>query len=555
MKPTRESYFSHQRRQSSNNTLHSSTGNIYSNGTYPSSPSTSSFASLPSPFESSSSSLRSHKLRGIHINISSDPFQHRIPPYLQRLWQESRWKQYVLKIRLLGRRYYAGARLWQMVGLVVVSLTCICVILLFHVGFFSGKKYQDWERHGHRHLGDRREGDDGGEYMDELDLLDNVYPDAGKGLTALIVVLPPPSDDVLYDPVPAYLSALGSLCEYDIFGQVLIWNNHYPQVNLTMDQLNRPDNQALHRCPSNKLTIHNSSTDLKSTARYMACTMAKTPYCYFYDPLPLTSSDAITTMGKSPSHIRSVYANFLRSPTLVHGETINRSHYTATQWTWCFWYDNSSQDQQPSTDIHLHTCYTPPGTGIFVTKDMATTFIHQMELDPVDPAFADMYFTLWMNQGTAYLVQGSSSPTAATAYSVLTDDEMEHLQHGLHTLYNSLKHRNGIFIEQQQQQQQSYLHGGVQGDLEEEEKGKRHARAACHDDRCLFLTNVASLPSLDLILYQPPGAPLMSTVQDSIRLHDGYYSDQGGAGLLARYTYGNAVDGYDDSAWISPDCK
>ncbi|CAO3599213.1 unnamed protein product [Absidia cylindrospora] len=488
MKPTRESYFSHQRRQSNTG----STSN--NNAPYPSSPST------PS---SSSTRNNNNKLRGIHINISSDPFQHRIPPYLQRLWQESQWKQYASKIHRLGRRYYATPRLKQMmiIGLVVVS--CICVVLLLHVGFFSGKKYQDWERQSHRHRYDSGME----EYMDEVDLLENVYPDAGKGLTALIIVLP---------PLPlTILPVLKSFCDHDIFGQVLVWNNH-PSSPIDLSSLS-------DHCPSNKLTIHNASTDLKSTARYMACTMAKTPYCYFYDPtLP---------QQQQQLHLRSVYANFLRSPTWVHGESLNRAHYTATQWTWCFWYNDS--------DVHLHTCYITPGTGMFVTKDMATTFLSQMELDPIDPAFADMYFTLWMNQGPAYILQGARSTVSNWT---LTDNEMDHLQHGLRTLYNSLKYRNGIF-------------SGLSPSTHQDDEVERHARTVCHDDRCLFLTNVASLPKMDLITYQPFLANT-SSVQETIRLRQDYYTDHAistNVASMATHTYDRAVDGNDATAWMSPE--
>ncbi|ORZ08131.1 hypothetical protein BCR42DRAFT_442306 [Absidia repens] len=541
MKPTRESYFSHQRRQST------STSSSSNNAPYPSSPSASSVSSSSSHRNNSN-----NKLRGIHINISSDPFQHRIPPYLQRLWQESQWKQYASKVHRMGRRYYATHRLKQMIIIGMVVVFCICVVLLLHVGFFSGKKYQDWERQSHRHHYDSGME----EYMDEVDLLEDVYPDAGKGLTTLILVLPPPpppssalspaggEDDSTTTSVDAILPVLKAFCDHDIFGQVLLWNNYSPHISL--DQV-----LLFDHCPASKITIHNASSDLKSTARYMACTMAKTPYCYFYDPT-----------HPMPQQLRSVYANFLRSPTWVHGASVNRAHYTATQWTWCFWYNDS--------DVHLHTCYITPDTGMFVTKDMATTFLHQMELDPIDPAFADMYFTLWMNQGPGYILQGKrTTTTSASDVWTLTDDEMAHLQHGLRTLYNSLKYRNGIFSTSSSSLALAH-HGGVQGDREQQ--AKRHARTSCHDDRCLFLTNVASLPNMDLITYQPfslEDSTNTTTVQDTIRLHQDYYTDHhanqdqksgsssssshSNAGWMATHTYDRAVDGNDATAWMSPE--
>ncbi|KAI8093802.1 uncharacterized protein BX664DRAFT_358190 [Halteromyces radiatus] len=468
MKPTRDSYFHHHRRQSSSSSSNNN-NNIHH---LPPSPSV-----IPT-----TTAIKGNKLRGIHINISSDPFQHRIPA-LYQLWQDSPWKQYTSKLR---RKYSA-----KMVILGLVVLVFICIILLRHVGFFSGKKYQDWERHDHRHGFDEHADD----YLDEVDLLEHMVPEAGKGLTALIIVLPQNNNNDLKD-------VLSSLCDYDMFGQVLIWNND-PQQQQQVDLLQR-------QC--NKITIHHSPIDLKSTARYMACTMAKTPYCYFQG-------------NHNKTHLRAIYANFLRSPSLIHGESTTLDHYTASQWTHCFWYE----------PVGLNACYLSP-MGMFVTKDMAATFLHQMELDPVDPEYADMYFTLWMNQGGSYLLQGNNDEEEEESQR-LTTQEMDHLQHGLRTLYNSLKHRNGIFTEQQQQDE-----GRVREELE-----ARNAKAVCADGRCLFLTNVQSLPSLDLFSHQP----MTMHVQDAIRLHQDYYSGQGS--LLANHTYLYAVDGRDDTAWMSPE--
>ncbi|CAO3615817.1 unnamed protein product [Mucor hiemalis] len=91
-----------------------------------------------------STSSNSTPLRGIHINISSDPFQHRIPPYIQRLWQESNLRRHlsIWRRRLVKRYQHSG---WLEIVVLSVCIFSSCILLLVHVGFFSGKKYQDWQ--------------------------------------------------------------------------------------------------------------------------------------------------------------------------------------------------------------------------------------------------------------------------------------------------------------------------------------------------------------------------------------------------------------------------
>lgn len=72
-----------------------------------------------------------------------------------------------------------------------------------------------------------------------------------------------------------------------------------------------------------KLLIYNSPGNLKFVARYVGCTMGSGRYCYFQD------DDWIV------AHLRSLYANFLRSPHLLHTDT-NNYVYPLTNWQWTF---------------------------------------------------------------------------------------------------------------------------------------------------------------------------------------------------------------------------
>lgn len=311
MKPARTSYFTHQRKLSNNHTLQNP--NTHHNK----SPVTSSF---------SSTLLSSTKLHGIQINISSDPFQHRIPTYVQRYWQESRLKQYWILLRYKCQKQYQKVRPWH-IGLLITSTIIVCVILLLHVGFFSGKQYQDW-KHDHK------------AYSNQIDLLENVYPLSGKGLTTLIIMVPSSlyttsvttnknnknnnNDHNHHIRNEIIVDILSSLCDHDIFKHIMIWNDDdqelQNQINLSLEDL-----EKLSGCPVEKMSLHQIKSDIKGIARYTACNMANTPYCYFQD------------IPHQNRHLRSLYANFLQSPYLIHSESIDELHYLNSQWSWCLW--------------------------------------------------------------------------------------------------------------------------------------------------------------------------------------------------------------------------
>lgn len=157
-----------------------------------------------------------NNLRGIHINISSDPFQHRIPPYIQRLWQESRLRKHLSVWRRRLTKRYQQAGLIELI-FIAICLFAGCIVLLVHVGFFSGKKYQDWQQ---EHYSDP---------LDEVDLLDKVYPDEGRSQTTAVVLLKNQKDvESTTRPI------LEQLCQYDMFSKFIVWNDD-PTVNMTMD--------------------------------------------------------------------------------------------------------------------------------------------------------------------------------------------------------------------------------------------------------------------------------------------------------------------------------
>ena len=69
---------------------------------------------------------------------------------------------------------------------------------------------------------------------------------------------------------------------------------------------------------------------MHAAGRYLGCSLAKTPYCYFQD-------------HPGPRHWRSLYANFLRFPNLIHTESRDVEAYARAKWRWCFFNDGKKK--------------------------------------------------------------------------------------------------------------------------------------------------------------------------------------------------------------------
>ncbi|KAI8355612.1 hypothetical protein EDC96DRAFT_516000 [Choanephora cucurbitarum] len=413
----------------------------------------------------------SSDLRGIHINISSDPFQHRIPPYIQRLWQESKLRRHLsLWKRRLAKRYEKLG--WIEIALASVVIVGSCIVLLIHVGFFSGKKYQDWQLEHYYNDG-----------LDEVDLLDKVYPDEGRLQTTAIVLI---RDEPMYAK-----TIVEQLCQYDMFSTITVWNDDPAKPYTLNDILSNAS-----YCMPNQVNVVNAPQSMGSAARYHACRLSKTPYCYFQDT------------PKNVLHLRSLYANFLRSPQLIHGQSADHDAFVDSQWRYCF----------SNTDIQLHTCYIDIESGTFVAKAMVTRFLSNNQ-DAVTGPFSDMYFMMFINQ-IPYQLEGDHG----ISKKQLEGQTLKHLETGLAILYEDLKEGN----------EQASLKPYLKSTFE------RNARASCQDDRCLFLTNKPILPDIQLFSYNPSLG-----IESSRDMHSDYIESNEDH----RYMY--AVDGNDQTSWKS----
>ncbi|CAG8456292.1 3912_t:CDS:2 [Racocetra fulgida] len=215
-------------------------------------------------------------------------------------------------------------------------------------------------------------------------------------------------------------------------------------------------------------------------ARYMACAMATTPYCYFQD------DDWIIR------NMRSMYANFLRFPNLIHTDT-NADVYSLTNWKWCFFDDS----------VDLHACFSWVGTGAFTSRENVVRFLKMAsitEMDPTEFAYGDMYFTTFMNQ---------------VPYQ-LENELMELPQENAFSAFETKEISPSIY--------------------------QRDVRSPCANDRCLFLTNKHSFPDVRAFRYRP-----YINISESERIHESYYD----TGHFIRHPYSHAVDDKEWTAWKS----
>ncbi|KAG1499985.1 hypothetical protein G6F47_006212 [Rhizopus delemar] len=399
-----------------------------------------------------------NSLRGIQINISSDPFQHRIPSYFQRVWQESKLRKWtsVVKRRCIKRFQQSN---WIELGLVGLSVFAGCMLLLVHVGFFSGKKYQDWQQ------------DHEVDVLEQVDLLEKVYPDEGRLQTTAVVWISQDHgsvDDIIKD-----------LCEYDMFNSFIIWNDN-PEIQLT--------NAVL-------------------LVDIMLANQQKQPIVTF-KTYPTKRNLGVFMLISYDQLISFTENQVVMNPTLIHtGDIVFPIKVNMNTILY-----HTGDTEYKQEEVELHTCYIDIGSGTFVSKEIVSKFINKYSNTN---EYADVHFILNMNQ-IPYQLEGHGSFTKE-----LTTKEIEHLNQGLKTLYNDLK-KNTPYSD-------SIM-------------DPRHARASCGRDQCLFLTNVAVFPDVQLFSYNPTiDVRTLKQMHDDYIIKD-YYQD---------HHYAFAVDEDDSTSWKS----
>ncbi|CAG8644601.1 9437_t:CDS:2 [Cetraspora pellucida] len=219
-------------------------------------------------------------------------------------------------------------------------------------------------------------------------------------------------------------------------------------------------------------------------------------------------------------HMRSIYANFLRFPNLIHTDT-NADVYSLTNWKWCFFDDS----------VDLHACFSWVGTGAFTSRENVVRFLKMAsitEMDPTEFAYGDMYFTTFMNQVPYQLENELMELPQENAFSAGEGRIRNkiYMHKALVRLYDHLSRKTGAF-ETKEISPSIY---------------QRDVRSPCANDRCLFLTNKHSFPDVRAFRYRP-----YINISESERVHESYYD----TGHFIRHPYSHAVDDKDWTAWKS----
>ncbi|KAI5997980.1 hypothetical protein EDD15DRAFT_2242871 [Pisolithus albus] len=97
---------------------------------------------------------------------------------------------------------------------------------------------------------------------------------------------------------------------FDTVAQVFIWNNSPEELTY--------ETFASTGCSKAKLRLHNSPRNLYFYARFLACTQAKTPFCFFQDDDYLVLPQIIQTLGHRVAESPQTAIHLLPAQQLFH---------------------------------------------------------------------------------------------------------------------------------------------------------------------------------------------------------------------------------------------
>ncbi|KAF9116482.1 hypothetical protein BGX27_002154 [Mortierella sp. AM989] len=291
------------------------------------------------------------------------------------------------------------------------------------------------------------------------------------------------------------------LCPHIMFKEIMIWNN---KVDIHLEEM-------VFNCQ--KVRVFNSPNNMFFVARYMACAMASSPYCYFQDD------------DWKIFYLRSMYANFLRFPQFLHTDT-NSDVWSLTNWRWCFFED----------EINMHACFSWLGTGALATRESVVKFLKQAsvtQMDPLEFAYGDMYFSTFLNQVPYqlenYLKELVDPVQDVVAFSRGSEGKTRnklYMHKAAQKVWDALVRKDPNF--EREELHPTYL--------------ERDVRSPCADDRCLVISNKHPFPDVRMFKYRP-----YIDIEEIEKIHTQYEDPT----PYVRFPFSKAVDGMDDTAYKS----
>ncbi|KAG0311659.1 hypothetical protein BGZ97_011719 [Linnemannia gamsii] len=318
-------------------------------------------------------------------------------------------------------------------------------------------------------------------WLDRGDITDlEMRPVEGTNMTTAILLS--------WERLESLKEIVVHLCPHIMFKEIMIWNN---KVDVHLEE-------KMFGCQ--KVRVFNSPNNMFFVARYMACAMASSPYCYFQDD------------DWKIHYLRSMYANFLRHPQFLHTDT-NSDVWALTNWRWCFFED-----------------------GSLATRDSVVKFLKQAsvtDMDPLEFAYGDMYFSTFLNQVPYQLenyleelVDPAKDEAAFSKGSSGKSRNKQYMHKAAQKAWDALKRKDPAF--EQEELHPTYL--------------ERDVRSPCADDRCLIISNKHPFPDVRMFKYRP-----YIDIEEIEKIHT-LYEDPS---IYIRYPFSKAVDGMDNTAYKS----
>ncbi|KAF9583848.1 hypothetical protein BGW38_008340 [Lunasporangiospora selenospora] len=332
-------------------------------------------------------------------------------------------------------------------------------------------------------------------WIDRGDISDlDMRPTEGTNMTTAVLLS--------WERFDSLKEIVDHLCPYPMFKEIMIWNN---KIDVHLEE-------KMFNCP--KVRMFNSPNNMFFVARYMACAMASSPYCYFQDD------------DWKILYLRSMYSNFLRFPQFLHTDT-NSDVWSLTNWRWCFFED----------EVNLHACFSWLGTGALATRESVVNFLKQAsvtEMDPLEFAYGDMYYSTFLNQ-VPYQLENhlvelvDPLKDEKIAFSAGVSGKVRnklYMHKAVKKLWDGLSEKNPIF--EKEELHPTYL--------------ERDVRSPCADDRCLILSNKHPFPDVRMFRYRP-----YIDITESEKIHQQYED----VSRYVQFPFSKAVDGLDNTAYKS----
>ncbi|KAI8095628.1 hypothetical protein BDF21DRAFT_406362 [Thamnidium elegans] len=311
------------------------------------------------------------------------------------------------------------------------------------------------------------------------------------------------------------MRAVRHLLKYPFIKEIYVYNQ-IKSKPLTAEQFHRNTTTSVH------IEIIEKNAALYSMGKFTACAVAKFEKCYFQDDLWL--NPYLDTLYTHSQH----YSDHL----IVNTRPVNYIDYKKWRFT--------------NKDNSLHTGYADLRYGAFVPRQKVQTFLSQLSTQGLNPNklnYADIYFCIWFNQ-YPYLVSNPLLSFGRERFkeidSVNNRKLIEYYMYdALLLLELSLQNYDSLLIEGD-----DYFDKSVLNPLEEE----RDARSSCSNDRCLFITNMNTMPNVDSVQFNSDRVPSISEYETLynqtnplIPLKDTY----------VHQSYHKAVDQNTETCWHS----